>query len=78
MIKIEKKYEYNCNYLELDFPGAKAYSNNWIARGVLYQDGIKVTEIEQPIPDSILNVWGTDDSVVVNWFCEVNNINLIQ
>lgn len=78
MIQIEKKYNYDCNYLELDFPGAKAYSNNWIARGILYQDDIKVAEIEQPIPDYILNEWGADDSVVVNWFCDANNINLIK
>lgn len=77
MIQIEKKYDYQCNFMELYFPNAKAYSNNWVAKGILYQDDLKVAEIEQPIPDEILNIWGADDSVVVNWFCEVNNIKLL-
>jgi len=78
MINISKDYSYVCNKMELEFPNAKAYSNNWIAKGILYQDDIKVTEIEQPIPNEILDIWGSDDSVVVNWFCNVNNINIIK
>lgn len=78
MINIEKNYNYQCNFMELDFPNAKAYSTIWVARGILYQDDIKVAEIEQPIPNEILDIWGSDDSVVVNWFCKVNNINIIK
>lgn len=74
MIQIEKAYAYNCNYMTLEFPNAAAFVSPWIAKGTLYQDNEKVTVIEQPIPPEILDQWGSDDTFIVAWFCQQNNI----
>jgi hypothetical protein len=77
MIQIQKAYSYQCNYMTLEFPNAAAFGSQWIAKGILYQDDILVTIIEQPIPSSILDQWGSDDTFIVNWFCTQNNITYI-